>query len=156
MLFPRLNFPTYNFKVQNTSPDGQSLKIFDIVRKKYVQLTPEEWVRQHLIHFLVNERKFPLSLLSVEKKIVVNGLLKRTDVVAYGSDLNPVLLIECKAPEIEINQKVFDQAARYNRVLNLSYYVLSNGLETICCRIDHSTTSYHFLEEIPEYSDLKG
>ncbi|MBP6532692.1 MAG: type I restriction enzyme HsdR N-terminal domain-containing protein, partial [Bacteroidia bacterium] len=90
MQLPRLNFPDYEFKLQRSSDERQSLKIFDIIRKKYVSLTPEEWVRQHLLHFLVNERKFPQSLVSVEKKLLINNLEKRTDVVIYSSSLKPI------------------------------------------------------------------
>jgi hypothetical protein len=152
--FPQLNFPGYNFKLQKASPDGQSIKIFDIVRKKFLLLTPEEWVRQHLIHYLVNDRQFPLSLLSVEKKIVLNGLTKRTDIVAFGMNHKPFLLAECKAPDIIIDQKVFDQAARYNMVLNTRFYVLSNGLQTYCCEVDHVRTAYNFLPGIPSYDTM--
>ena len=97
MQLPRLHFPEYSFKFRRSSDDAQSLQIFDIIRKKYVRLTPEEWVRQHLLHFLVKERKFPETLLSVEKKLLINQLEKRTDVVMYSNSLQPLLLAECKA-----------------------------------------------------------
>jgi hypothetical protein len=151
---PKLTFPEYSFKLQTLQTGGQSLKIFDIIRRKFVNLTPEEWVRQHLLHYLVNERKFPSSLLSVEKKLMVNRLLKRTDVVAYTSSLKPVMLAECKAPSVKLDQQVFDQAARYNFSLGLDYYLITNGLEIICCRVDREKKSYQFLETIPDYSSL--
>ncbi len=125
-----------------------------MIRRKYVVLTPEEWVRQHLLQFLVNERKFPQSLLSVEKKVVVNRLYRRTDIVVYSNELQPVLIAECKAPSVKITQSVFDQAARYNMTLGVSYFLLSNGMETICCRVDTQNQSYVFLEQIPMFSDL--
>ena len=155
MQLPRLNFPEYNFKLQRSSDERQSLKIFDIIRKKYVSLTPEEWVRQHLLHFLVNERKFPQSLVSVEKKLLINNLEKRTDVVIYSSSLQPVLLAECKAPKVPLTQSVFDQAARYNMTLNVAYFLITNGIESFICRIDHERQSYSFLNEIPTYQELK-
>jgi hypothetical protein len=151
---PKLSFPEYSFKLQTLPAGGQSLKIFDIIRRKFVNLTPEEWVRQHLLHYLVNERKFPSSLLSVEKKLMVNRLLKRTDVVAYTSSLKPVMLAECKAPSVKLDQQVFDQAARYNFSLGLDYYLITNGLEIICCRVDRVNQSYQFLETVPDYSTL--
>ena len=155
MQLPRLNFPEYDFKLQRSSDERQSLKIFDIIRKKYVSLTPEEWVRQHLLHFLVNERKFPQSLVSVEKKLLINQLEKRTDVVIYSSSLRPILLAESKAPKIPLTQSVFDQAARYNMTLNVAYFLITNGLESFICKIDHSTQSYSFLKDIPSYEELK-
>ena len=155
MQLPRLNFPDYSFKLQRSTDERQSSKIFDIIRKKYVSLTPEEWVRQHLLHFLVNERKFPQSLVSVEKKLLINSLEKRTDVVIYSSSLKPILLAECKAPKIALTQAVFDQAARYNMTLNVAYFLITNGLESFICKIDHSTQSYAFLKDIPSYEELK-
>ncbi len=155
MQLPRLNFPDYEFKLQRSSDERQSLKIFDIIRKKYVSLTPEEWVRQHLLHFLVNERKFPQSLVSVEKKLLINNLEKRTDVVIYSSSLKPILLAECKSPKVPLTQAVFDQAARYNMTLNVGYFLITNGLESFICRIDHLTQSYAFLNEIPTFDELK-
>lgn len=125
-----------------------------MIRKKYVVLTPEEWVRQHLLHFLVNERKFPQSLLSVEKKVVVNRLYRRTDIVVYSNELQPLLIAECKAPSVKISQMVFDQAARYNMTLGVSYFLLSNGMETFCCRVDHQRHTYDFLEQVPFYEEL--
>ena len=156
MDFPKLSFPGYNFKIESATLSRQSSKIFDIVRKKYVLLTPEEWVRQHLLHFLVNERKFPQSLIGVEKKLIVNKLTKRTDVVLYSSSLKPLLIAECKAPGVNISQKAFDQAARYNMTLGVLYLLITNGLKTFVCRIDHSSHSYLFLKEIPHFDELKN
>jgi hypothetical protein len=152
VVLPKLNFPDYQFKITAESVDGQSSKIFDIVRKKYVTLTPEEWVRQHLIQFLITEKKFPASLMAVETKLKVNQLLKRTDIVVYNNLLEPVLIAECKAPSVQITQKAFDQAARYNLTLNVKYFVLTNGLQIYACRINHEEKRYDFLEEIGDYS----
>jgi hypothetical protein len=151
---PRLSFPDYQFKLRSDEEGGQSLKIFDTIRKKYVVLTPEEWVRQHLLQFLVNERKFPQSLLSVEKKVVVNKLYRRTDIVVYSNALEAIMIAECKAPGVKIGLATFDQAARYNMTLGVKYFLLSNGYETFCCRIDHENKSYIFLKEVPMYDDL--
>src|SRR5437667_12420874 len=115
VIFPQLNFPSYPLKIVST--DGQSSKIFDIIRRKYVPLTPEEWVRQHVIHYLVNEKKVPKSLFSIEKILKVNRLVRRTDVLIY-KDVKPMLLAECKSPSVKITQPVFDQAARYNLSLD--------------------------------------
>ena len=150
---PKLNFPGYQFRTSSSS-DGQSSKIFDIVRKKFVSLTPEEWVRQHLIHYLITEKKCPASLMAVEAKLKVNELMKRTDIVVYNNALAPLLIAECKAPQIQITQKTFDQAARYNLTLNVKYFVLTNGLQIYCCRMNHEEKRYEFLEDIPDYVSM--
>lgn len=150
MTLPVLNFPSYNFRVDETG-GGQSSKIFDIVRRRFVWLTPEEWVRQHLIQYLIHEKHFPKGLVAVEKNIRVNGLPRRTDVLIYNKSMKKVLLAECKAPAVKITQKVFDQAARYNLSLDVKYFVLTNGLQTICCTLDHEKQKYNFLEEIPVF-----
>jgi hypothetical protein len=151
MALPKLNFPSYQLKI--SLQDEQSSKIFDIIRKKFVALTPEEWVRQHIIHYLVNEKKVPVSLFSVEKILKINRLTRRTDVLIY-KDAKPVLLAECKAPEIKVTQSVFDQAARYNLSLNVKYFVLTNGLQTICCTMNHEKQKYEFLKEIPKFTEM--
>jgi hypothetical protein len=151
---PRLAFPEYNFKIESPSLSPQSAKIFDIVRKKYVALTPEEWVRQHLLHFLVMERNFRASLLSVEKKLLVDKMEKRTDVVAYSKSLKPLMIAECKAPAVKLTQDVFDQAARYNRTFGVSFLLITNGHESFFCQVDNAKGTYLFREEIPRYEDL--
>lgn len=155
MELPHLNFPAYKFKFKAGTSGGQSLKIFDIVREKYVSLTQEEWVRQHLLHFLVQDRAFPRSLTSVEKQVIVNGMPRRFDVLVYSRDLRPLLLAECKAPGQEINQQVFDQAARYNRQLRSPFLLVSNGLISSCVRVDLEQERYHFLENIPFFEELQ-
>ena len=119
-----------------------------------MSLTPEEWVRQHLIHFLVTDRKMPRGLISVEKSLLVNTLPRRTDIVVYSRHAAPVLLAECKAPDVPVSQAVFDQAARYNFSLGLKCFVLSNGLQTYCCVMDHESRQYRFLKEIPLFETL--
>lgn len=153
-MFDKLNFPGYNFKIIIHGIDGQSSKVFDIVRRKYVALTKEEWVRQHLLQYLVHDKKVPKSLIGVEKKILVNKLVKRTDLVVYGRNAKPLLIAECKAPSVKITQETFDQAARYNLSLDVTYFILTNGRDTFYCTIDHVRKSYHFLEDIPMYELL--
>jgi len=150
---PELNFPKYHFRIE-TPAVGQSSKIFDIVRRKLVMLTPEEWVRQHLIHYLITEKKCPASLMAVEAKLKVNDLLRRTDIVVYNNSLKPLLIAECKAPQVQITQKAFDQAARYNLTLDVQYFILTNGLQIYCCRMNHEEKKYDFLEEIGDYSSM--
>jgi hypothetical protein len=153
---PKLCFPAYEFKLQSDIENGQSLKIFDIIRRKYVSLTPEEWVRQHLIHFLVNERKFPHTLMSVEKKVLVNKLFRRTDVVIYSNSLKPLMIAECKAPSVKISQATFDQTARYNMTLGVEYFLLTNGVDIHFCSLDHEKKTYKFLREVPLYIDIRS
>ncbi|MBI3509027.1 MAG: type I restriction enzyme HsdR N-terminal domain-containing protein [Bacteroidetes bacterium] len=148
---PPLNFPEYIFRLRNA---GTKQELFDEVRKKWIVLTPEEWVRQHAVKWLVNEKKFPASLLAVEKSISVNGLNKRCDIVAWSHEMKPVLIVECKSPEVEITQEVFDQAARYNLTLGANLFLLTNGMKHFCCQADHSTANYIFLPELPSYSQL--
>jgi hypothetical protein len=154
VLLPKLNFPDYKFKITAATVDGQSSKIFDIVRKKYVSLTPEEWVRQNLIQYLINEKQFPASLIAVEAKLKVNELVKRTDLVVYNNMMRPILIGECKAPSVRITQKAFDQAARYNLSLKVKYFVLTNGLQIYACKLNSIEMKYDFLEEIEAYSSI--
>lgn len=127
-----------------------------MVRRKNVALTPEEWVRQHLLAFLVNDKNFPAGLIGVEKQLKVNGLPRRTDILVYSRGMKKILLAECKAPAVNINQEVFDQAARYNLSLGVKYFVLTNGLQTFCCTMNHEKQQYTFLREIPEFGEIAG
>lgn len=154
MPLQRLNFPEYKFSISNAAADGQSLKIFDIIRGKYVRLTPEEWVRQHLVRFLVESKGFPKSLISVEKQLTVNRMKRRFDVLAWSAKHEPFLLAECKAPDVKLDQQVFDQAARYNLSVGAAYFILSNGLDTYCCILDHANRSWKFLQEVPAFAEL--
>lgn len=146
-----LNLPTFTAKV--AEKDGKHI-IFDIVRRKYVALTPEEWVRQHFVNYLISEKKFPKELLANEVPIKLNGTSKRCDTVAYNRFLAPLMIVEYKAPTIEITRAVFDQIARYNIVLRVRYLIVSNGMSHFCCKIDYEAQSYSFLEDIPEYTSL--
>ena len=126
--------------------------LFDIVRKKYVSLTPEEWVRQHLIHYLIKEKKFPISLIAVEKQLTLNNLTKRTDILVFNSEGLPEIIVECKAPSVKITQHTFDQISRYNLKLNANYLMVSNGLEHFNCKMDLENETYIFLKTLPSYT----
>ena len=146
-----LNLPEYQFKLRKA---GEKTEIFDRFRKKYVVLTPEEWVRQNFLMYMISEKDFPQSLIAVEAGLKLNKVSKRTDIVAYSNNGKPLLIVECKAPSIEIKPEVFDQAVRYNMALNVNYIVLTNGLTHFCCQLDYSDNSYRFLKEVPSYVDL--
>ena len=144
----RLNLPVYNFKLK--SNENKTL-IFDKIRKRYMVLTPEEWVRQHFVQFLIDEKKYPISLITVEKQHTINNLKKRSDILVFNADGNPDIIVECKAPSIKITQDTFDQIARYNLKLQANYLIVTNGLEHFYCKMDYEKETYVFLEEIPEY-----
>lgn len=147
----RLNLPTYSFNIKLIE---QRKHIFDFIRKKFVILTPEEWVRQNFLRYLVDEKKYPATLIAVEKEFKLNNLSKRSDAVVYNKWAKPFLIIEFKAPEVKIDQKVFDQIARYNMQLKVDYLIVSNGMNHYCCKIDYSKGSYLFLKEIPAFKDI--
>ncbi|RKE03840.1 type I restriction enzyme HsdR N-terminal domain-containing protein [Marinifilum flexuosum] len=147
-----LNLPTYSFKIKS---DLQRKLIFDSIRKKYVVLTPEEWVRQNFIRYLVEEKDYPASLIAVEKKVDVNLLPQRSDIVLYNRNANPVMIVECKASKIKITQDVFNQIARYNMKLRVPFLVVTNGLKHFCCYMDYENKSFKFLEDIPNYQSIK-
>lgn len=143
-----LNLPTYPFKIKSSE---NKYFIFDIVRKKYVMLTPEEWVRQHFIHYLISAKNYPISLIAVEKKVTVNKLTKRTDILVFNTKGNPHIIVECKAPSIKISQATFDQIARYNLKLEANYLIVTNGLTHFYSFMDLKNETYVFMENIPEY-----
>jgi hypothetical protein len=145
----KINFPAYQFRFK--SNENNTL-IFDVIRKIFVVLTPEEWVRQHVIHYLKTELEYPLSLINVEKQLLLHNMRKRYDVVVYNPDGSIHLIVECKAPDIPIDQAVFDQIARYNYSLNASYLMVTNGLKHYYCSIDYETESYIYLKELPFYN----
>ena len=147
----QLNLPACNFRIKKQQ---EKLYIFDEWRKKFVSLTPEEWVRQHFIRYLIEWKKYPASLISIEKTLKINGLSKRYDAVCFDTSANPLILIEFKAPDVPINQKVFDQMAVYNTKLSVSWFILSNGLEHFCCKIDFEAAKYLFFDEIPAFPDI--
>ena len=144
----KLNFDPYPIPLKNRE---NKRYIFDIIRKKDLVFTPEEWVRQHCIHYLIHEKKYPIGLINVEKKIELFGVTKRYDIVVYDRQGQVELLVECKAPTIPIDQKVFDQIAQYNLRLNSRYLMVSNGLQHIFCQLNYAQASYRFLETLPQY-----
>lgn len=146
-----LNLPNYSFRIKE---EDKKTKIFDEIRRQFYVLTPEEWVRQHLIRYLIEERSFPKSLIAVEKGLRLNGLQKRMDVLVYDRSGQPLLMAECKAPEVKIDQSVFEQIGRYNIQMKLPYLLVSNGLKHYCAKVDFDSSEIHFLEEIPLYEEL--
>ena len=144
----QLNFPSFSFRFKNSE---NKVSIFDAIRKKFIILTPEEWVRQHVVQFLMTEKNYPQSLLNVEKVLQVNGLRKRYDIVVYNSDGTIHILIECKAPEVTISQNTFDQIAQYNMTLQSNYLMVTNGLNHYFCQMDFENEKYQFLTELPNY-----
>ena len=145
-----LNFPVYSFRFKNSE---NKVSIFDEIRKKFILLTPEEWVRQHVVQFLLQDKKYPKSYINVEKLIKINDLSKRYDGVVFQPNGEIFLLIECKAPEVPISQQTFDQIARYNLVLKAKYLMVTNGLNHYFCQMDFENEKYVFLKELPEYSN---
>ena len=143
-----LNFPTYNFRFKNSE---NRVSIFDGIRKKFIILTPEEWVRQHVVQFLLQEKNYPKSYVNVEKLVKVNDIHKRYDVVVFQPNGELFLLIECKAPEVKITQDTFDQIARYNLKLKAQYLMVTNGLNHYFCQMDFEKEQYVFLEELPAF-----
>ena len=144
----KLNFPTFTFRFKNSE---NKVAIFDEIRKKFIILKPEEWVRQHVVQYLLQNKNYPKSYINVEKLVKVNDLSKRYDIIVYQPNGEIYLLIECKAPEININQQTFDQIARYNLVLNAKYLMVSNGLNHYFCQMDFENEKYIFLKELPEF-----
>jgi type I site-specific restriction endonuclease len=147
----KLNLPEYPIKVRTSEGNQQ---IFDEIRKKYVALIPEEWVRQHFINYLVNDRKFPKGLIAVEHPLIINKVSHRADIVAFSSDGKPKVVVECKAPEVQINQSVIQQVSRYNILLKAPILILTNGLVHFCVKIDFEKQQTQNLESIPFYQDL--
>lgn len=150
---PDLNFPRFSFRFKNME---NNMAIFDRVRKKFVVLQPEEWVRQHCIHYLIEDKGFPVSLLNIEKEIKVAGLRKRYDIVSFNKDGSVYLNVECKAFNVPITQSTFDQIARYNMALSSEYLMVTNGLQHYYCKLDNDNGTYQFLKELPSYPILKS
>lgn len=146
-----LNLPAYAVKLSGTR---EKPLIFDILRRRYVALTPEEWVRQHFIHFLIEHKGYPISLLANEVKLSVGEKTLRADSVLYSNTLMPKMIIEYKAPHITITQQVFDQISNYNLLLHVDYLIVSNGLQHYVCKMDYDGKKYLFLEDIPGYEEL--
>ncbi len=147
----QLNLPEYKFRIKI---HNNKQLIFDTIRKKFVALTPEEYVRQHFIRFLIEQRSYPESKIAIEKEININGLKKRCDAVIYNTTFTPIMIIEFKAPTIKLGQDTFDQAATYNSKLNVGYLIISNGMEHFACVVDNQQSKYQFLADIPYYNSL--
>lgn len=150
-MFKKLNLPEYSFKIKS---EGQRKYIFDNIRKRYVVLTPEEWVRQNLTTYLVEEKNYPASLIAVEMSLKINRMERRADIVLFSKLGNPLIIIECKAPGIKISQMVFDQVALYNMDMKVEYLIVSNGLVHYCAKLYHNERRWEFLKQIPDYSSL--
>lgn len=145
----QLNFPKFSFRFKNS--ENKRL-IFDGIRKKFVVLQPEEWVRQHCVQYLIQMKNYPKSLINVEKELKINTLRKRYDIVVFNPDGSLHLIVECKAPEVNIDQTTFDQIARYNLELNATYLMVTNGINHYYCQMDFEKERYEFLKDIPDYN----
>ncbi len=148
MLMELLNFPKYTFRFKNRE---NKIYIFDAIRKKFVVLTPEEWVRQHTVQFLIQEKNYPISLINVEKELIFNDLKRRYDIVIFNPNGSIFLVVECKRSKVMIKQDTFDQIARYNMVLKAQYLMVTNGLNHYYCTMDYEAEQYQFLRELPTY-----
>lgn len=146
-----LNLPAFDTKI--TIKDGKR-QIFDTLRRCYVALTPEEWVRQHFVNYLCTAKGYPPALMANEVQIMLNGMKKRCDTVVYDKELRPRVIVEYKAPTVKLTKEVFAQISRYNLTLRVDYLIVSNGVQHYCCRMDYENNSYTFLQEIPDYERL--
>lgn len=147
----QLNLPEYNFRIKK---QNGKLFIFDTQRKRFVTLTPEEWVRQHFIRFLIEEKGYPAALLAIEKQLVINGMKKRCDAILYDRFGHPQVIIEFKAPHVPLTQQTFDQVAVYNSKLNVNLLIISNGMEHYSCKINPVTAQYDFFTTIPTFDQI--
>ncbi|WP_299126877.1 type I restriction enzyme HsdR N-terminal domain-containing protein [uncultured Winogradskyella sp.] len=145
----KLNFPKFEYRFKSTE---NKVSIFDVIRKKFIILQPEEWVRQHCVHFLIEHKKYPKSLINVEKELAINDLKKRYDVVVFNPDGSIFIIVECKSYDVAISQNTFDQIARYNLALNANYLMVTNGINHYYCQMDKINQRYIFLKDIPQYS----
>ncbi|TCO07083.1 type I restriction enzyme HsdR N-terminal domain-containing protein [Natronoflexus pectinivorans] len=148
----KLNLPPIEAKI---TADGNRQRIFDIIRKKYVVLTPEEWVRQHFVHYLLS-LEYSASLMAVEKLVVVNELKQRADVVVYNKKRTPVMIVECKSPTVPLTNDTLAQAARYNIRLGVSYLVITNGLNHYCIKIDRESGKAEVLDALPPIAEVEN
>lgn len=145
-MYPKLNLPVAELKIENGF-------VWDILRKKRLKLTPEEWVRQHFIHFLIQDRNYPEGLLVSEYKVDYAGRAVRADLVAFNNEQKPLLIVECKAPKVKITEDTFYQAAKYSNILSPSYIVLTNGLNHVCAALKENG-EIEYLENVPDYCDI--
>ena len=148
-----LNLPPVQFR---TRQQGDKMQVFDVVRKKFVALTPEEWVRQHFIHFLMDQKQYPAGLVAVEMPVAVNGLKQRADIVVYNRKGRPVVVVECKAPSVPVSKTVFDQAARYNMQLQVDYLIVTNGLQHYCAHLNGVGNDYQMLADFPDFNEINA
>jgi type I site-specific restriction endonuclease len=146
-----LNLPVAGLRIRE---QNGKMQIFDGIRGKFVSLTPEEWVRQHFVRFLVEFKQVPETLLAVEYSLRYNRMKKRSDIVVFGRDGRPVLMVECKAPDVPVSQDVFRQVAIYNMTLHVPYLVVTNGMQHYACRVDFDAGKFHFLKEIPDFEEM--
>lgn len=147
----RLNLPEYQFNIKKKD---NGFIILDPLRKRWISLTPEEWVRQNFVRFLIESRDFPPSLMNNETSLNQNGIMRRCDTLVADREGKPLVIVEYKAPSVVVSQKTFDQIVRYNMVLKAQYLIVSNGLSHYCCKMDYENNSYCFLEDIPCYNQL--
>lgn len=148
-----LNLPSYPLRIKQ---ENTGTYVFDEIRKKFLLLTPEEWVRQNLVQFLIRDKKYPRSLIKLEGGLKLNSLQKRSDILLFNNLGGKILLVECKAPTVRITQDTFDQIARYNFIHRVQWLLVSNGLQHFCCEIDFEKETYRFVEELPEYENLNS
>jgi len=146
----KLNFPQYAFRFKNSE---NKIAAFDEIRKKFILLTPEEWVRLHTIQYLISEKNYPKSLINVEKQLKLGKRIKRYDIVVYKPSGEIHIIIECKAPSVKITQDTFDQIARYNMSLQANFLMVTNGLEHFYCLLDYELEQFTFLPELPSYTE---
>jgi hypothetical protein len=149
----KLNLPAYDVGLKK---EQGKILIFDLLRKRYVVLTPEEWVRQHFIHYLINHLKYPRALIKIEGGLVFNTLQKRSDIVVFNREGNPWMMIECKAPELKLSKRTIRQASIYNHSLKAKYIVITNGLSHICCEINWNDSHTVVLDSMPQYNEIIG
>ena len=150
-MITQLNLPTYEYRLREQNGRQQ---IFDVLRRRYVALTPEEWVRQHFVHYLIEHKGYPKGLLANEVELRVGEKHLRCDTVLYDKALHPKIIVEYKAPDIAITQKVFNQITVYNMLLHVDYLIVSNGMQHYCCQMDYEQNRYTFLSDIPNYDQL--
>ena len=149
-MFHALNLPLADLKLVRKR---EQVFVWCIVRKKQLVLTPEEWVRQHIIHYLISEKRVPIALIAAEMAIEVNKLSRRCDLVVFGKDATPRLIIECKAPEVKITEKVFNQIAQYNFKLNVDLLMMTNGIDHVVCSIDREKNALNYLQDLPVWEE---
>lgn len=148
-----LDLPDHGVKTKHGA-DGDT--VFDPVRRRWVALTPEEWVRQHVLNYLVHDLGCPPSLVGVESRLTLNGMAKRADIVVHDRCASPRLLVECKAPSVRLDQATFEQAARYNLVFKVKYLLITNGKTHFCCAVDHQRGRVEFLPALPHFDTMSG